>query len=90
MLAGRCGPAPSCSDGVKNGSETDVDCGGMACHKCFPGKACVTPGDCINHVCAGGLCPLCDPPLCAPTLYSSCCSSNNVCGLVGLSGSICI
>ena len=30
---------PTCTDGVKNGTETDVDCGG-ACSPCADGKAC--------------------------------------------------
>jgi hypothetical protein len=33
---------PSCSDGVKNGSETDVDCGGD-CAPCATGQSWVSP-----------------------------------------------
>jgi hypothetical protein len=27
-------PAPTCTDGVKNGQESDIDCGGPSCGKC--------------------------------------------------------
>ena len=40
--------APSCSDGVKNGDETDVDCGGSRCALCVAGKACGTVSDCAS------------------------------------------
>jgi hypothetical protein len=37
----------TCSDGVKNGNETDTDCGGGApCPKCGSGKACQQDSDC--------------------------------------------
>ncbi len=44
-----------CTDGVKNGSETAVDCGG-SCPPCADGSACATGADCSNDVCTGGLC----------------------------------
>lgn len=47
--------APSCSDTVKNGAETDVDCG-AACLKCATGKACSTGTDCVGGTCTGGIC----------------------------------
>ena len=31
---------PGCSDGLQNGQETGVDCGGGACPKCAPGQGC--------------------------------------------------
>lgn len=43
-------PEPSCVDGAKNGSETDVDCGG-SCGKCFDGRACQQPMDCLSGLC---------------------------------------
>jgi hypothetical protein len=46
---------PTCTDRIKNGSETDTDCGG-SCPKCQVGLACVLPGDCANGVCTGGFC----------------------------------
>ncbi|MDB4945427.1 MAG: Tryptophan synthase alpha chain [Labilithrix sp.] len=50
--------APTFSDGVKNGSETDVDCGGGGGNPaCNTGQACVAgPQDCKNKVCTGGAC----------------------------------
>ena len=30
--------APMCTDGVQNGDETDVDCGGRACPACSPAR----------------------------------------------------
>lgn len=51
---GRCGDA-SCSDNVKNGTETDTDCGG-SCAKCADGKGCAGNGDCGTGFCSGGTC----------------------------------
>jgi formylglycine-generating enzyme required for sulfatase activity len=53
--AGKC-KAPSSSDGVKNGDETDVDCGGTKAPKCAPPKACKLPGDCLSGVCKANQC----------------------------------
>ncbi len=53
--------APTCMDGAKNGSETDVDCGGAACDPCGAGGDCVLDGDCVSLVCNGGTCT---PPAC--------------------------
>ena len=33
-----------CYNGVRDGSETDVDCGGSTCPKCSAGKSCNPPG----------------------------------------------
>ena len=46
----------TCSDGLKNGSETDIDCGGAACGNCSAGKHCTTNSDCVSNICSGGLC----------------------------------
>ncbi len=55
-------PAPSCGDGMKNGTETDTDCGGDACPTCADGKTCGASADCQNGVCNAGVCasPTCD------------------------------
>jgi hypothetical protein len=45
--------APTCSDTVKNGTETDIDCGGATCNKCVVGKSCLVVGDCLSNVCGG-------------------------------------
>jgi hypothetical protein len=37
----------SCTDGLKDGAETDVDCGGVGdCARCAPGRGCQADGDC--------------------------------------------
>ena len=41
----------SCSDGHRNGDETDVDCGGGSCPQCGEGKGCSQPLDCESHIC---------------------------------------
>lgn len=53
--AGTC-QAPSCTDGVKNGTETDVDCGGGTCPACIVGKQCIAPTDCSDDICMTGVC----------------------------------
>lgn len=37
---------PTCEDGVKNGAETDRDCGGPDCGPCQVGDACLNDDDC--------------------------------------------
>jgi hypothetical protein len=45
-----------CGDMMKNGNETDVDCGGDACTGCDIGKTCAGNTDCVSQTCAGGTC----------------------------------
>ena len=52
---GKC-LAATCSDAVKNGDETDVDCGGVTCQKCADTKGCQKGGDCQSGVCDNGKC----------------------------------
>jgi hypothetical protein len=63
-----CCQAPSCSDGVVNQGETDIDCGG-SCPACPTGNACNTATDCQSGVCraggcAGGVARCCRAPSC--------------------------
>jgi len=51
---GLCVPA-GCTDGNKNGNETDVDCGG-SCAKCGNGKMCLIGGDCTSGKCIDNIC----------------------------------
>ena len=54
---------PNCADGVHNGAETGVDCGGSSpnCLRCAAGQGCGAASDCQSGVCVGGLC---QPPTC--------------------------
>ncbi|MEA2747980.1 MAG: hypothetical protein QOI41_2123 [Myxococcales bacterium] len=47
-------PAPA--DGVKNGTETDVDCGGPMAPACADSKACIVKTDCASGVCTTSVC----------------------------------
>ena len=49
----------SCRDGVRNGDEVGVDCGGM-CGGC-DGSRCGTDADCADSPCVGGVCGGDDP-----------------------------
>lgn len=44
-----------CADGVRDGGETDVDCGGP-CAPCGDGRACSQALDCWNRSCLAGIC----------------------------------
>jgi len=56
--------APTCVDGVANGDESDVDCGGSACPTCGVGQACNSGADCAEGVCYVGGTDLCLAPTC--------------------------
>src|SRR5690349_4435360 len=62
---GHCAPAEgldgSATDGVKNGDETDVDCGGSRAPKCGVDKSCAVAGDCVDGVCKAGTCAAASP-----------------------------
>lgn len=45
----------SCRDGAKNGTETDVDCGGI-CGACSAGQGCSLSNDCSTLACTDGTC----------------------------------
>ena len=46
----------ACTNGEKDGTETDVDCGGGGCDPCSPNKACTMASDCLSGVCTGQKC----------------------------------
>ncbi len=56
---GACGLATSCSDTIKNGDETDVDCGGSCGATCSNDKTCNGNGDCASNHCCGNTCQEC-------------------------------
>jgi formylglycine-generating enzyme required for sulfatase activity len=45
-----------CTDGIKDGMETGVDCGGPSCGKCPTGQGCAMTTDCQSGVCSMNLC----------------------------------
>lgn len=56
--AGRCAtaaPANACRDRVRDGDETDVDCGG-SCQPCAAAKQCMRAEDCQSRACDAGSC----------------------------------
>jgi len=46
---------PLCTDQIRNGDETDIDCGGT-CGKCEIGDSCKVDADCEDSDCKGGAC----------------------------------
>ncbi len=48
-------PGLSCSDGILNGDETDVDCGG-GCDVCGDGQGCGGAEDCASMLCVNNVC----------------------------------
>jgi hypothetical protein len=51
-------PPPTCTDGIQNGDETGVDCGG-SCPRCANGTGCANRNDCLSGVCLDGMCQPC-------------------------------
>ena len=48
--------APACDNGVSDGDEADVDCGGSCETACVVGKACAENDDCDSSRCVESLC----------------------------------
>ena len=59
--------SPECNDKVKNGAESDIDCGGATCPKCAVGEDCNHNGDCASGVCTGSP-QTCQAPTCTDTV----------------------
>lgn len=51
-------PTTRCADRIKDGDETDIDCGGTdpACPRCTAGAMCSLPDDCQTGGCTTGRC----------------------------------
>ncbi len=65
--SGKCQAiAATCTNGSRDGTETDVDCGGTSCPACADGKACTAPADCVDGVCNG----TCQPPSCTDAIQN--------------------
>ncbi|MEM9462164.1 MAG: DUF5060 domain-containing protein [Myxococcota bacterium] len=52
---------PACDNGIADGDETDVDCGG-SCTPCADGSSCLADADCENGNCDAGTCAAPPPP----------------------------
>ncbi|MFW6067455.1 MAG: hypothetical protein ACOC97_03895 [Myxococcota bacterium] len=94
---------PACDDGIHNGDETDVDCGGD-CAPCEDGSGCAAADDCDSGVCAMDICqaPACDDGVlngseadvdcggdCAPCDDGSACTGGSDCGSLVCGGGLC-
>ncbi|WP_437969062.1 DUF4215 domain-containing protein [Sorangium sp. So ce260] len=104
-VGNRC-VAPDCGDGVMNGAETDVDCGGSACVPCADAAACVADADCRNGICRDGTCKAsscadgatngaetdadCGGPACAPCATGKACAADGDCLGGRCSGTTCL
>ncbi|MEO8845530.1 MAG: DUF4215 domain-containing protein [Kofleriaceae bacterium] len=62
---GFCIAAPTCTDTIKNGAETDVDCGGGTCPACADNLHCSAATDCTSGVCTATVCMA---PTCSDTV----------------------
>lgn len=70
------GQCQTCSDGLKNGTEADTDCGGGGpCGKCANGKKCNAAADCASNACIDGYC--------CNTTCTGTCMACNVAGKLG-------
>lgn len=50
-------PVPAtCMNTIRDGAETDVDCGGNVCPKCIDGFKCVNDSDCAGGACLDNIC----------------------------------
>ena len=56
VVANAAAPTPTCTDGIQNQDETDVDCGGANCGACADGLMCLVNADCTSGSCTGGVC----------------------------------
>ncbi|MGK4007136.1 DUF4215 domain-containing protein [Sorangium sp. So ce1036] len=104
-VANRC-VAPECGDGVMNGDETGVDCGGPSCVPCAELEGCLAHADCRSGVCQGGVCRAssctdgarngpetdidCGGPACPPCATGKACSVDGDCLGGRCSGTTCL
>ena len=76
---------PGCVDGVKNGDETDVDCGG-SCAPCVNGKICSVADDCVSGICNGTCQPCASDAACPQDHY---CDGTGTCKPTKVNGDVC-
>jgi hypothetical protein len=53
---GGAGALNSCENGIKDGDEADVDCGGDQCARCIANHKCTANDDCESQNCKSGRC----------------------------------
>jgi len=68
--------APKADDGFKNGTETDVDCGGDSGKKCAEGKVCAADPDCVGACDYQQKCT--DTPSCKPHFGGDTCGTKSM------------
>ncbi len=65
--------AGDCNNGVQDGTETDIDCGGASgggtCAACDTGKSCIADADCSSGACTNGACIRALPATCSDGIY---------------------
>lgn len=69
--AGAPDAGPLCTDGQRDGTESDVDCGGD-CSPCALTQGCADARDCASGTCVGHLCAV--PASVCPNAFSGCTS----------------
>ncbi len=76
---GRCVSEPSCSNSIRDGDETDIDCGGPTCsQRCRERSACTVDGDCASNRCiASNQCFNQSAPCCQPCFNGNDCASGS-------------
>ena len=70
---------PTCADGIKNGTESDVDCGG-SCQRCGTAKICNRYQDCLSGYCSSGRCLPCQTGGQCQGAGNCYCTENGICG----------
>ena len=95
----------TCMDGVENGIETGMDCGGGECQPCGAGEGCESGADCTSTVCAGNVCQAsscmdgakngaetdidCGGGTCPACGTNSVCTTNSDCAAGTCNGGVC-
>jgi hypothetical protein len=75
-------PTPTCNDGITNGSESDIDCGG-SCFRCGNSKTCIGSADCLSALCINNVCTTCgDDFVCGGDAHGPCQCRNGIIGSV--------
>jgi len=81
--SGICDPVTNqcggCADGVRNGFESDVDCGGKACSPCSLGQVCRNDYDCAGTNDIPSLCSTCRELLLGDRINGLSVCEGNVC-----------